>query len=463
MNRYASSVPITRRELTSRFGRFVDNGGASLFVGAGLSAGRGLPDWDSLLKPLRKLANIPKMADFPLMAEYLATDATVGRQRLETHLWKQTVEHGFSPGNGHKLLSQIPVQQIWTTNYDTLIEDADPGTPIVSLDDAIQTVGWNNRTIIKMHGHPLVGSDATWVDPPVISRTDFENYAYNKPRTWALLNAAYLSQCILFLGFSFSDPNIELLLRLARRRGTASNDRHVTVLRRPESPADLRRHQLTVSDLENTGVSVHEIDDYSELDDILGLIVRRTRPARLFVAGSHKNESVIVNIIEQIAIAMAGHADWEMSSLGGPAAWTLAKRLATSRKANMSYDPETIKLFFKKSNGSAPVLDSRVGTAVYSNLDREDLARQTIDSCRALLVVGGGDRTAEEVAWARQMGVPVIPVGATGGVAATAWEAAVDRGSFVGEVIPSNTWAELNEEPGACHGTMTLLERAMER
>ena len=46
---------------------------------------------------------------------------------------------------------------------------------------------------------------------------------------WTVLRASYFSRSMLFMGFSFTDPNVDILLRLARTLGTAGGDRHYAV------------------------------------------------------------------------------------------------------------------------------------------------------------------------------------------------------------------------------------------
>lgn len=69
---------------------------------------------------------------------------------------------------------------------------------------------------------------------PIITRSDFEAYDRVHLRLWAALQVQYLRSCFLFLGFSFADPNIEVLLKLFRRLG-AEAPRHCTVLRKPSN------------------------------------------------------------------------------------------------------------------------------------------------------------------------------------------------------------------------------------
>lgn len=445
-----------------------------MLVGAGLSRGAGLPDWSELLEVPRARVGIPHgVRDLPLVAEYYEQDPQGGRDSLKDHLLRSTAGAGAVPGEGHRLLAELPVREVWTTNYDPLIEQSIPGCQIVASDDDTRLVGHGRRSVVKMHGSILPGPPPKWASEPVISRTDYERYELNRPRTWALLRASYVTRTFMFLGFSFADPNVDVLLRLARAYGTATRDRHLTVMRRPDEPDGpdgVRLHDLKVKDLEANGVAVHEIAGHSELVPLLAALVRRTRPPRLFVAGSGDREEMLP-WGERLAqgLALGGDADWELASLGGEAGWLTTRELARLRRAAgpaAAYDPSKLLLYFRRKNEPVPAMDERAGTAVFTDLTREELYPNVMSQCRAVLVVGGRERTSEEVAWARQAGLGVVPLAASGGAAHRMWEDTIgDLPSLGGRPADPNDWAKLNDNaPGvAVQAAVRLLRQAMYR
>jgi hypothetical protein len=314
-------VPIDQYDLVDLFGAAAEAGVGSLFVGAGLSKAAGLPDWPGLLREPRAEANVPdEVTDLPLVAEYYEQNADGGRAALKAHLLRETAAAGAVPGEGHSLLARVPVREIWTTNYDPLIELALPGCRLVVRDEDARAVGAGATSVIKVHGSISPGPPPVWASEPVISRSDYERYDQDRPRMWALLRASYLTRTMLFLGFSFADPNIDVLLRLARVYGTAEGDRHLTVIRRPaEDRVKARLHDLRVRDLEDSGVLVCEVDKHEDLVSLLHALVRRTRPPRMFVAGSGPPDD-LVPWADGIASALAGRrglADREPRRPGG--------------------------------------------------------------------------------------------------------------------------------------------------
>lgn len=455
-------MTIDQYELVDRFGQACNDGVASLLVGAGLSMAAGLPGWERLLTELAQRANVPAtLSDLPLVADYIEHEPSVGRGALERHLAVQLIGVG-EPTEGHRLVAELPVREIWTTNYDQLLELAMPDGHVVTRDDDAQLAGTNGRSIIKMHGSLPTSRGEPWPTPPVITRGDYERYATDHPRTWTRLRATYLTTTMLFLGFSFTDPNIEVLLRLARLAGTASKDRHLTVLRRPTDEGELRLHDLRVADLERSGIAVHEIQDFTLLAPLLRAVLRRSQPPRCFIAGSG-------DALEPWSAAMAEKIaprhDWQLASLGGPAGWQTTRRVAGLRRAEGTYAPENLLLYFRRlGNASAPPLDERAGTAIYSDLQREPLVASVLDQCRAMLVLGGSDRTSEEVQWARERGIGIVPIAATGGAAYAAW--LHDSGPLLGgRPVEERFWQQLaDEDVGvATAAAMRLLEQAMYR
>ncbi|HEY1440592.1 MAG TPA: SIR2 family protein [Mycobacterium sp.] len=151
------AVPIERFELVEEFGEAVLTGNAALFIGAGLSRDAGLPGWAALLDPIRERCNVPTHHDLPLVAEYIVNDPAGGRQALEDHFLAALTNPPRKPARSHRLVARLRVSEVWTTNYDELIETAmiTAGLDVaLALDeDSIHEIASNNpRTVIKMHG-----------------------------------------------------------------------------------------------------------------------------------------------------------------------------------------------------------------------------------------------------------------------------------------------------------------------
>lgn len=465
----------TRRELIDSLGVACDNGNASIFVGAGLSRGAGLPDWNSLLEEPRTQLGLPTMPDLPLMAEYIETAAQYGPTRLETHLLDQLslpLSHPIPPV--HAFLARLPVEQIWTTNYDSLLERAfaTRRPSLIIADNEIRNLGSSRTAVIKMHGSIDDLHARRWAESPVITRGDYERYEIDRPRTWALLRAAYMSRTFLFLGFSFTDPNVEILQRLARLNDTASHDQHLAIMRRPDDsePDEQRLYDLRTADLKASGVRVHTIADYDEIETIVQALVRRTRPPRLFISGSVRKEepeevqSHFGECASAVGALLSARREWELVSLGGPAGWFVSREVARMRRAKRTYDASRIVFQFRRKDDSPPPLDERIGTSVFTDLEREPLVQGLLDESRVVLVVRGGDRTQEEARWAEEFGAGVVPLAVSGGYARQYWEEhRLDPPELGGQPTDRATWGRLGDSNVrvAADAAYELLAQAM--
>jgi hypothetical protein len=445
-------VPIDQYDLVDSFGESALRGNGALFIGAGMSAAAGLPDWAEILEAPRLTAEVPRLNDFPLMAEYISRSPHVGDHSLYTYVLDAICEADTGEIDEiHRLLSQLPVNEIWTTNYDQLIERACPSASVVISDDDIRSMGTVARTIIKMHGSIRPGPPRSWEHLPVLTRTSFETYEDKWPRTWALLRASYLSRTMLFLGLSFTDPNVDLLLRLARRHGTSVFDRHLTVMKRPDpnNRDALQLHNLRVADLENSGVRVCEIAEYEDLRPLLVALVRRTRPLQFFISGSAAGgaQQDIAPWCQAIASQLVSTPGWRLASLGGDAGWLVTRDVARTLRAEGKYDAAQLSFYFRAKNEPAPPLEERIGTAIYSDLERERLVPHVLEQCRALLVIRGGERSKQEIAWAQSAGVAVVPLSASGGASRDYWEGHDGNPPDLGgRRVDPGTWSRLNDE-----------------
>lgn len=457
-------MPMNMSELIEHFGAASERDSGVLFVGAGLSQAVGLPGWSDLIDELRLEAGVPSLEDAPLMAEYIAHNPHIGRERLNTHVLDQIVQiepHTLSPVHEH--LARLRVHEIWTTNYDQLLEMACQDAVTVFDEDHVHNAGTRPRTIVKMHGSACFGPPPRWDALPVLTRGDYERYEDEHRRMWTMLQAVYLSKTILFVGFSFTDPNVELLHKLSRRYGLANGNRHLAIMCPPHEPEPKRRYSLQRDDLERSGIKVAEIDKYSDLEGVFRDLEVRTRRPKLFISGSSTGGK-FENICKVMAEKLEAEEGWEIASLGGQAGWWTSKQLAALLRAKGSYDPSRIEIYFRQKDEPAPPLDTRLGTAIYSNLERKALVKSVLQGCRAMLVIGGGPRTVQEIDWARELGVGVVPLPTSSGTAHTYYDKIGDTPPQLGSAPASvRTWHNLgsNNLGVACSAASELLRQAM--
>lgn len=471
-------MTVTAKALVARFAEAVTVGDAAVFVGAGISQASGLPGWNELIEDARKDAKIPdKIADAPLAAQYIAN--TDGEGALYAVI-KRKIDVLAALTPVHQTIARLPIRDYWTTNYDLLIEDALAEQDatyqwVVGEEDyGGQAVATSTKRVTKMHGsltRDEVGK-RSWKALPVITRSDFERYEEQHPITWTRLRAAWLTNSFLFLGLSFDDPNLNLLLRLSRSLpADVAAPPHFVVFKKKSDPTDHRLLELRVSDLEKSGVNVHMIDSHADLGPLLEQLEVRCRPALLFVSGSFDTAShdgqTSLSVSQSLAASLAGLATGQrpaIASFGGPAAQVVSKHFRDALPPS-EYEPELVRFFYRKArktDESIPI-EHRVGMAIFTERTLEDMRDFVFPQVRAMVVIQGGRRTLDEVAVARRHGVLVVPIAVTGGAAKELWDSMSPSDLGLDSTNELTWWDQLSSGPAtlAALAAASLIRRLM--
>ncbi|HEU0133151.1 MAG TPA: SIR2 family protein [Mycobacteriales bacterium] len=190
------------------------------FVGAGFSASLGLPSWRDLLASICDVAeDVPEFDDlcdlcdnnFLQVAEYLfiKSGSMIGplRQRISEALRTET-----DPllSTCHVELVNLGAPQVYTTNYDDLIERtfrrAGILTDLVALPRHLALGTGGNRTqIVKYHGDLMYEDTLVLTESSYYARLDFESPMDLKFR------GDLLGRSVLFMGYGFGDINIRVI------------------------------------------------------------------------------------------------------------------------------------------------------------------------------------------------------------------------------------------------------------
>jgi hypothetical protein len=464
------------------YGEALEARRATVLVGAGISIGAGYPSWDGLLEPHRAQLGVPDdVVDLPMIAQYVENQEG-GRQRLVEAICQAIGSVPPNPSENHRLLAQLPLDEVWTSNYDPLVEMVSTGSVVMELDDQFLHAGAVSRRVYKMHGSIRPGEIAPvgGINNLVISQADFDEYEIKHPRFSRLLQAQILTKSFLFIGFSFSDPNFESALKLVR---LATPDRlmnHFAIIRREED--DGAMFDLRATDLERSGVHVIEISQYDELTDLLRKLVARTRPSRLLVSGSQPGvrasgaqsdatsryptaDSIDPHLMEIAlelgkGLAQAGIRVTTASLLGAIVGYKLLEEL------DDHYDPDRMMLVRRHRGEPVDPPNLRSGTVTFIGEDPSTLRDRVFDQVRAVLVLGGSEGTSEEVTRARERGMGVVPMACSGGTALAIWEEmTVDLGSCEvgGRRIDPAVFARLNSTDTAdsVDAAVELAKQAM--
>jgi hypothetical protein len=205
-----------------------------IFLGTGTSIGatRGdtphqhPPTWQGFLQMLEGASNRGEAADKDKAEELLKA-----KQYLDcAEILRSTCIHApdysrlleitferYRPTEIHKLIEKLDQKIVVTTNFDTLYEDhcrqgdARHGYSVIKYYDQglIARMRSPKHLILKAHGC------VTEPERTVLSKSDLFKARAEFPGFFGILQSLFLTHTLLFLGYSISDPDIQLVLENA--------------------------------------------------------------------------------------------------------------------------------------------------------------------------------------------------------------------------------------------------------
>lgn len=185
---------------------------ASIMVGAGFSlnanrdSSADMKDWNGLGKMFyHSLFGENPSPNTIIDPIRLASqiEACFGKNELNELILKSLPDDKITPGSLHYQLVKLPWRDIFTTNYDTLIERA------AYKENPTFTVVTNRETllykpfprIIKLHG------SFKEIRPFVISEEDYRTYPQTHPEFVNTVRQSLIEGLLCLVGFSGNDPN----------------------------------------------------------------------------------------------------------------------------------------------------------------------------------------------------------------------------------------------------------------
>ncbi|MEV4617315.1 SIR2 family protein [Asanoa sp. NPDC049573] len=215
---------MTKDVILKRMAAEIKQNNLVLFVGAGMSAGAGLPGWADLIGPLAvdigRAVPVPGPGFGEQLLEIAAEfEASHGRNALVRHLRQELAGPLPLPTTTHEYLPRLlPRGVLVTTNYDELIERAyfNATVPAQTMISDSDLPYWNGAgaQLIKLRG------DINRPEGLVVTRRDYDNHPLKQPVLHQQLTAILATRTALFVGYSHSDPDTTMLLhRLQHQLG----------------------------------------------------------------------------------------------------------------------------------------------------------------------------------------------------------------------------------------------------
>ena len=280
----------------------LNEGTAAIFVGAGLSKGAGFVNWSELLSEIADELGLDIKQEYDLvsLAQY-----HVNENRNKSKIIRKIIEEfneDIELTENHEIIARLPITSIWTTNYDQLIEKAIKNNNKVvdvkyNIKQLITSKSKRDVALYKMHGDVDHPADA------ILTKEQYEHYYQTHEPFITALSGELITKTFLFLGFSFTDPNLDYILGRLNYRYRENKRQHYCFVKKHklgdyQNPDKVtfeynqKKQNLINNDLKRYGIKPLLIDDYSEITEVLSEIETRYRKGSIFISGSAENYGV---------------------------------------------------------------------------------------------------------------------------------------------------------------------------
>lgn len=286
----------------NRYARALGSGDVAVFVGAGLSRAAGYVDWRALLRDIATDLglDVDRETDLIAIAQYHLNEKR-SRGRL-TQAIVDELAGSATPTRSHSILARLPVPTVWTTNYDQLLERSfEDAGKIVDLkltqENLAQTRRGRDVVLYKMHGCVTQPHEA------ILTKDDYEQYATKRPLFVESLKGDLIANTFLFLGFSFTDPNIDYILSRVRVLLGTNVREHFCIMRAPQRPDRLngrrkaeyeyerRGTTLRQADLLRFGIETVWVEEFHHVEPLLATLSSFIHRKTVFVSGAAEEAS----------------------------------------------------------------------------------------------------------------------------------------------------------------------------
>lgn len=201
----------------------------SLFIGAGFSKEAGAPSvWNlqrAILEGIRDTEKRDSHKNDSLadLSNFFVNEVHLGSRNPLMRILKEAFDFVPTCTDDHNLLAKIPhFRRIFTTNYDTLLEDSYAKNDVCVVRNDADCAYMNKPfTVVKVHG------DFTDPDSVVITSDDYKQFftANKNPIMWDWVKTEFATKNILFIGYSLEDNNIlDIIQKVSDAQGNNQNE-----------------------------------------------------------------------------------------------------------------------------------------------------------------------------------------------------------------------------------------------
>jgi len=432
--------------------RELNENNAAAFIGAGLSKAAGYVDWSGLMTSVASglSLDVTKETDLVALAQYHLNANCNNR-----HILNQLLIDEFSdlkkPSCNHALLARLPIQTYWTTNYDRLIESAleENGKRVdakYTVNQLATTRRGRDAIVYKMHG------DIEHPGEAILSKDDYERYSQTHAPFITALSGDLVEKTFLFLGLSFTDPNLDFVFSRIRSRFERHQRQHFCIMKKRTRFIDEKKEDFDyattkqghiVQDLMRFNIKAVLVDDYSDVTKLLATIDQRFRRRTVFISGSAVNcdlwgQVETEEFVSKLAAALIDRnlriANGFGQGVGNAVVKGAVQQIYST--SHRSIDEQLILRPFPIG-----INDPVIRTQTYERYRDELVAQAGI----ALFVIGNkivdgqiikADGVRAEFEAAKAHGLHLIPIGSSGWMAEELWNEVIQK---IDTYFPHNT------------------------
>ncbi len=256
---------------------------ASVFIGAGFSYNLVHLDWDKLIKqPLLEEIGLTQDSALsnPKIAQYYMNTTGKSLEEFKKEVAVHFITEKFE--YKHELLARLPIRNYWTTNYDTIIENAlkyvrktfDIKNDNVSFANIYDS---RNSIVYKVHG------DINTYKDIIITEDDYDAFEQTHPNFYTALEHELSLNTMLFIGYSFNDPDITKKLKL---KNDGNLVKHFFIIKKEQQVDKQREQELFLKDIERYSIQSLYIDEYNEVKEIVEAIYKQYMSYKVLISGS---------------------------------------------------------------------------------------------------------------------------------------------------------------------------------
>ncbi len=412
----------------------LEENNVAIFAGAGLSIPAGHVDWKKLLKPFAEELeiDIDKETDLVSLAQYYCNNQGSNRHDISQAIMNE-FDQIKQPTENHQILAKLPISTFWTTNYDSLIEDSlKIEGKIVDVKYTIEQLALTkpkrNTIVYKMHG------DKSHAHKAIIIKDDYEKYHINCAPFITALSGDLISKTFIFIGFSFTDPNLDYILSRIRATYNENQRTHYSFIKKvhkkdfsDQEDYDYfqKKQVLFINDLKRYNIQTVEVNEYNEITSILKSIEKCFSNKNIFISGSAADYDGFENplsFISNLSKSLIKKKFNIVTGFGlGVGSQVICGALEEIYIEQRNIDNDRILMRpFPQPNENEDFKElwhkyridmiSRVGIAIFlfGNKLKED---EIVDA----------DGVYSEFGIAKQLKVNIIPVGSTGWISSKIW------------------------------------------